>query len=122
MKLREDYLLPKARNDWENLKVYDYSDLSSYNNELFRIVSQMHLCGEDKTDENMIEKILSIFPTMAALLAQMYRTMKFRTYYELTQFLLLDEQQQQLLLKNNESKPPRETNTMEIRTRRPKGG
>ena len=122
MKLREDYLLPKARNDWENLKVYDYSDLSSYNNELFRIVSQMHLCGEDKTDENMIEKILSIFPTMAALLAQMYWTMKFRTYYELTQFLLLDEQQQQLLLKNNESKPPRETNTMEIRTRRPKGG
>jgi hypothetical protein len=114
--------LPKARHDWANLKVYDFSDFLSYNNELFKIVSQLQLCGEKKTDEDMIEKTLSTFPTAAALLAQMYRSMKFKTYCELTQFLLLAEQQQQLLLKNNESKPPRETNVAEIPTRRPKGG
>jgi len=64
--------LPKARHDWANLKVYDFLDFSIYNNELFKIVSQLHLCGEDKTDEDMIEKTLSTFPTAAALLAQMY--------------------------------------------------
>jgi hypothetical protein len=88
--------LPKAHHDWANLRVYDFSDFSSYNNELFKIVSQLHLCGENKTDENMIEKTSSTFPTAAALLAQMYRSMKFQTYCELTQFLLLAEQQQQL--------------------------
>ena len=76
--------LPKACNDWANLRVYDFANFSSYNNELFKIVSQLHLCGEDKTDEDMIEKTLSTFPTAAALLAQMYRTMKFQTYCELT--------------------------------------
>jgi hypothetical protein len=76
--------LPKARNDWANLWVSNFSDFSSYNNKLFKIVSQLHLCGEDKIDEDMIEKTLSIFPTTAALLAQMYRTMKFQTYCELT--------------------------------------
>ena len=48
--------------------------------------------------------------------------MKFQTYCELTQFLLLAEQQQLLLLRNNESKPSREANATEIPTRRPKGG
>jgi len=37
--------LPKARHDWANLRVYDFSNFSSYNNELFKIVSQLHLCG-----------------------------------------------------------------------------
>jgi hypothetical protein len=100
--------MPKARNDWANLRVYDFSYFSSYNNQLFKIVSQLHLCGEDKADEDMIGKTLFTFPTADALLAQMYRTMKFRTYCKLTLFLLLAEQQQQLLLKNNKSKPPRE--------------
>jgi hypothetical protein len=99
-----------------------FSDFSSYNNELFKTVSQLHLCGEDKTDENMIENTISTFPTVVALLARMYWTMKFQTYCELTQFLLLAEQQQQLLLKNNESKPPREANATEIPTRMPEGG
>jgi hypothetical protein len=111
--------LPKAHHDWANLRVYDFSDFSSYNNELLKIVSQLHLCGEDKTDEDMIEKTLSTFPIVAALLAQLYRSMKFRTYCELTQFLLLAAQQQQLLLKNNKSKPPREANATEIPTRKP---
>ena len=54
--------LPKARHDWANLRVYDFSDFSSYNNELFKIVSQLHLCGENKTDEDMIEKNFIDFP------------------------------------------------------------
>jgi hypothetical protein len=41
--------LPKARHDWANLRVYDFSNFSSYNNELFKIVSQLHLCEEDKS-------------------------------------------------------------------------
>ncbi|KAG0587687.1 hypothetical protein KC19_2G183600 [Ceratodon purpureus] len=114
--------LPKARNDWANLRVYDFADYTSYNNALFKILSQLRLCGETKTEEEIIDKTLSTFPTAAALLAQMYRSMKFKTYSELTQFLLLSEQQQQLLLKNNEAKPPREANTAEIPSRRPKGG
>lgn len=114
--------LPKARSDWENLRVYNFADFSSYNTQLFTIVSQLHMCGEPKSNEEMIDKTLSTFPTASALLAQMYRTMKFKTYSELTQFLILYEQQQQLLLKNNEAKPPHETNTVEIPTSKPKGG
>ena len=62
--------LPKARNDWAKLRVYDFSDFSSYNNELFKIVSQLHLCGGDKTNEDLIEKTLSTFPTAATFLAK----------------------------------------------------
>ena len=66
---KKTIFLPKACNDWANLKVYDFSDISSYNKEMFKIVSQLHLCGEDKTDEDMIEKTLSTFPTAATMLA-----------------------------------------------------
>ena len=61
--------LPKARTDWANLGIYDFSYFSSYNSKLFKIVSQLHLCGEDNTDEDVIEKMLSTFPTATALLA-----------------------------------------------------
>ena len=84
-------------------------------------MAQLHLCEEDVTEPEMINKTLSTFPSAAALLAQMYRTMRFRTYSELTTFLLLAEKQQQLLLKNNKNKPPREANAAKILTRRPKG-
>ena len=113
--------LPQARHDWSNLRIYDFSNFSSYNAELHRIVSQLRLCGDTVLEPEMIERTLSTFPSAAALLAQMYRTMKFTSYSDLTAFVLLAEKQQQLLLKNNESKPPREAHAAEIPTRRPKG-
>ena len=86
--------LAQARHDWVNLRVYDFSDFSSYNAELHRIVSQLRLCGDTVTEPELIDKTLSTFPSAAALLAQMYRTMKFTTYSDLTSFVLLAEKQQ----------------------------
>ena len=54
-------ILPKARYDWMHLRLQDYKIVSEYNSAMFRISSQLKLCGEKVTDEDMLEKTFFYF-------------------------------------------------------------
>ncbi|XP_056855767.1 uncharacterized protein LOC130505191 [Raphanus sativus] len=78
----------------------------SYNSAMFKILSILKLCGEDITEEDMLEKTFSTFHTSNVLLQQQYRAKEFKTYASLISCLLLAEQNNELLMINSEMRPP----------------
>lgn len=109
LKERFDHLkmviLPKAQNDWLNLRIQDFKSVSEYNSALFKITSQLKLCGEEVTEEQMLEKTFTTFHASNVVLQQQYRERRFRKYSELISVLLVAEQNNELLLKNHETRP-----------------
>ncbi|XP_051121624.1 uncharacterized protein LOC127245022 [Andrographis paniculata] len=110
-KLKERYdhlkliILPKARSDWHNLRLQDFKSVTEYNSAMFRITSQLNLCGENITDGDMMEKTFATFHASNVILQQQYRKRGFRTYSDLITCLLLAKQNNELLLKNHASRP-----------------
>ena len=98
-------ILPKARYDWMHLRLQDFKSVSEYNSAIFRISSQLQLCGEKITDEDMLEKTFSTFHASNVLLHQQYREKGFRKYSELISCLLVAEQNNEILMKNHEARP-----------------
>ena len=82
-------ILPKALYDWMHLRLQDFKSVSEYNSVIFRISSQLQLCEEKITDEDMLEKTFSTFHASNVLLQQQYREKGFRKYSELISCLLL---------------------------------
>jgi hypothetical protein len=72
---------------------------------MFRITSELKLCGEKITDEDMLEKIFFTFHASNLLLQQQYRECGFKKYSELISCLLLLEQNNEFLMKNHQSWP-----------------
>ena len=97
-------ILPKARYDWLHLRLQDFKSISDYNSTLFKISSQLKLCGEKITDEDMLEKAYTTFHASNVLLQQQYREHRFTKYSELIACLLVAEQNNELLLKNHQSR------------------
>jgi hypothetical protein len=54
-------LLLKARYEWIHLRLQDFKFVDEYNSAMIRITSELKLCGEKITDEDMLEKIFFIF-------------------------------------------------------------
>ena len=97
--------LPRARHDWVNLRVQDHTSIANYNSELFRIISQLTLCGQPISDEEQIEKTLSTMHSSNMILSSQYRNMQFTRYSELIAHMLLAERHQELLLRNSKMRP-----------------
>ncbi|KAK9682454.1 hypothetical protein RND81_10G074700 [Saponaria officinalis] len=72
---------------------------------MFRITSQLKLCGEKITDMDMLEKTYSTFHANNVVLQTQYREKSFTKYSELISCLLVAEQNNELLMKNHESRP-----------------
>ena len=98
-------ILPRARYDWVHLRFQDFKTVSEYNSAMFKITSQLTLCGEKITDEEMLEKTFSTFHASNLLLQQQYRERGFKKYCDLISCLLVAEQNNELLMKNHESRP-----------------
>jgi hypothetical protein len=98
-------ILPKARFDWLHLRLQDFKSVCDYNSAIFKITSQMKLCGENITDKDMLEKTFSTFHASNMLLQQQYRERGFTKYSELISCLLVAEQNNELLMKNHNSRP-----------------
>ena len=54
-------ILPKARYEWAYLRIQDFKTVVEYNSAMFRISSQLKLCGETITKEDMLEKTFNTF-------------------------------------------------------------
>lgn len=110
-KLKERYehlkaiILPKARYDWMHLRLQDYKSVTAYNSEVYKITSQLELCGEKVTDADLLEKTFSTFHASNMLLQQQYREKGFQKYSDLISCLLVAEQNNELLMKNHEARP-----------------
>ncbi|XP_024628732.1 uncharacterized protein [Medicago truncatula] len=98
-------ILPKARYDWMHLRLQDYKSVTAYNSEVYKITSQLELCGEKVTDADLLEKTFSTFHASNMLLQQQYREKGFQKYSDLISCLLVAEQNNELLMKNHEARP-----------------
>ncbi|XP_022019256.1 uncharacterized protein LOC110919291 [Helianthus annuus] len=98
-------ILPRARYEWINLKLQDLKSISEYNSAMFRIMSQLILCGENITDKEMLEKTFSTFHASNIVLQQQYRERGFTIYSDLISCLLVAEQNNELQMKNHETRP-----------------
>jgi len=107
-------ILPKARYNWIHLRLQDFKTVSDYNSALFKISSQLKLCGEKITDEDMLEKTYSTFHASNLLLQQQYRERRFTKYSELISCLLVAEQNNELPMKNHQSRPDGSTPFPEV--------
>ena len=95
-------ILPRARYDWIHLRLQDFKSITEYNSVLFKISSQLKLCGEKVSDKDMLEKTYTTFHIFNMLLQQQYRE---RRLSALIACLLVAEQNKELLLKNHQSHP-----------------
>ena len=102
---QQTVILPKARYDWIHLRVQDYPIIAEYNTEMYKITSQLSLCGEPIDDAQQIKKTPSTFHAANIILAQQYRNMRFTKYSDLMSMLLLAEKHNELLLKNHGERP-----------------
>ena len=98
-------ILPKAIYDWLHLRLQDFKSVSKYNSTLFKISSQLKLCRENITDEDMLEQTFTTFHASNVLLQQQYRKRQFTKYSELIACLLVAEKNNELLLQNHQSRP-----------------
>ena len=72
MTTKKTVILPKARYDWMHLRLQDFKTVSKYNSALFKISSQLKLCEEKITEEDMLEKAFTMFHASNVLLQQQY--------------------------------------------------
>ena len=98
-------VLPKAHFKWGNLCLQDFKSVIEHNSALFRITSQIELCGQKVTEEEMLEKTFTTLHSLNLVLQEQYRERRFKKYLELITCLLVAEQNNQLLLNNHESRP-----------------
>ena len=98
-------ILPKARYDWMHLRLQDFKSVSEYNSALFKTSSQLKLCGDNITEEDMLEKMLTTFHASNVLMQQQYRKRTFIEYSQLISCILVAEQNNELLMKNHQSRP-----------------
>src|SRR5215470_5307788 len=87
------------------LRLQDFKSISDYNSAMFKITSQLKLCGGNITDEDMLEKTLSTFHASNIVLQQQYREKGFKKYSKLISCLLVAEQNNELLMQNHKSRP-----------------
>ena len=87
---------PKARYDWMHLRLQHFKSIHEYNSAMFRITSQLKLCGETVSEIDMMKKTFSTFHASNVLLQQQYREKGFKNYFELISHLLVAEQNNDL--------------------------
>ncbi|XP_076935596.1 uncharacterized protein LOC143602330 [Bidens hawaiensis] len=102
---KKTVILPRALYEWIHLRLQDFKSITEYNSAMFRITSQLILCGENITDKEMLEKTFSTFHASNMLLQQQYRERGFTKYSELISCLFVAKQNNELLMKNHETRP-----------------
>ncbi|XP_050374563.1 uncharacterized protein LOC126792118 [Argentina anserina] len=58
---------------WNEIRLLDYKRVNDFNKDMLRLKARLNLCGKELTEDDMIQKTLSTFPTLALILANQYR-------------------------------------------------
>ena len=74
-------MLPRARYEWMQLWFQDFKTVIEYNSVVFRITSQLKLCGETIKDEDMLEKTFTTFHASNVILQQQYHEKGFQKIF-----------------------------------------
>ena len=98
-------ILPNARNEWNALRLQDFKSVHEYNSALYRITSQLKLCGENITDEDMLEETFTTFHASNMVLQQQYKAHQYTKYSDLIACLLVAKKNNELLMKNHQAHP-----------------
>ncbi|KAL4567405.1 hypothetical protein LXL04_022989 [Taraxacum kok-saghyz] len=93
---QREIMLPNTRSEWMSLRFQDFKKVNEYNSALFRICSQLKFCGEEVSDEEMLEKTYSTFHASNITLMQQYRLQMFTRYSKLNACLVVAEQNNDL--------------------------
>ncbi|XP_051152722.1 uncharacterized protein LOC127266511 [Andrographis paniculata] len=63
-------LLPRARSEWQSVRLQDFKTVQEYNSAMFKITSQLRHCGENISESDMMEKTFSTFHASNMVLQQ----------------------------------------------------
>ncbi|XP_050378313.1 uncharacterized protein LOC126795535 [Argentina anserina] len=90
---------------WNEIRLLDYKRVNDFNSDMLRLKARLNCCGKELTENDMIQKTLSIFRTSALILANKYRleydNKRITTFHKLITMLQVSERHDQILLNNN---------------------
>ncbi|XP_061998118.1 uncharacterized protein LOC133715594 [Rosa rugosa] len=82
-----------------------YKRVNDFNNDMLRLKARLNFCGKELTEDDMIQKTLSTFPTSAIILANQYRleydNKRITTFNKLINLLQVAGRHNEVLLNNN---------------------
>ncbi|XP_062017977.1 uncharacterized protein LOC133734357 [Rosa rugosa] len=100
-----DTLLPELIVQWNEIRLLDYKRVNDFNKDMLRLKARLNFCGKELTEDDMIQKTLSTFPTSAIILANQYRleydNKRITTFNKLIKLLQVVERHNEVLLNNN---------------------
>ena len=98
-------LLPELQVQWNNIRLLDYKRVNDFNKDMLQLKARLIFCDKVITEEEMLQKTLSTFPTSALILANQYRmevdNKRITTYNKLINLLQVAERHDHILLNNN---------------------
>lgn len=108
---REKTLLPILQNEWERLRFYNYSSVTDYASELYRITTEMEHCGDKISEQQKIQKTLSTFNPQNYAISTELEMKGYENFDTLISVLLRQEKHLNLIQKNYDVRlKPLETN------------
>ncbi|XP_062001924.1 uncharacterized protein LOC133719768 [Rosa rugosa] len=100
-----DTLLPELTVPWNEIRLLDYKRVNDFNKDMLRLKARLNFYGKELTEDDMIQKTLSTFPTSALILANQYRleydNKRITTFNKLINLLQVAERHNEVLLNNN---------------------
>ncbi|KAL6568965.1 hypothetical protein OROGR_000690 [Orobanche gracilis] len=98
-------LLRELVVQWNDIRLLDYKRVNDFNKDMPRLKARLNFCGKDITEDDMIQKTLSTFPTSALILANQYRleydNNRITTFNKLINLLQVAERHNEVLVSNN---------------------
>ncbi|XP_026428355.1 uncharacterized protein LOC113324249 [Papaver somniferum] len=100
-----DSLIPQLNVLWNEIRFLDYIKVNDFQKDMLQIQERMDFCGKKLTDEEMIQKTISTFPTSSMILANQYRlevdNKRITTFSRLINLLRVAERHNEILVNNN---------------------
>ncbi|XP_004292121.1 PREDICTED: uncharacterized protein LOC101310668 [Fragaria vesca subsp. vesca] len=100
-----DTLLPELTVQWNEILLLDYKRVNDFNKDMLRLKARLNFCGKELTEDDMIQKTLSTFPTSSLILANQYRleydNKRITTFNKLINLLQVAERHSEVLVNNN---------------------